>query len=94
MSLMITAKVQLLWTLDIINDNHDRKGFLKRLGFKIKQLRTEQDLSQADFGKEIDVEKSNVSRMESGRVNPRTYTLYKVAKALNISLSELLNFDE
>ena len=70
------------------------KVFLKRLGFKIKQLRTEQGLSQADFGIEIDVEKSNVSRMESGRVNTRAYTLYKVANALNISLSELLNFGE
>ena len=69
------------------------KVFLRKLGFKIKQLRTEQGLSQADLGIEIDVEKSNVSRLESGRVNPRTYTLYKVAKALKISLSDLLNVD-
>lgn len=70
------------------------KQFLKKLGLKIKQLRTDQELSQADFGLEIEVEKSNVSRMESGRVNPRIYTLYKVSKALNISLSDLLKIEE
>ncbi len=70
------------------------KVFLRRLGLKIKQIRTEQGLSQADFGIEIDVEKSNVSRMESGRVNTRAYTLYKVANALNIPLSDLLNLDQ
>lgn len=69
------------------------KVFLKKLGFKIKQLRTEKGLSQAEFGFEIDVEKSNVSRLESGRVNPRTYTLYKVAKALQITLPDLLTIE-
>lgn len=66
---------------------------IRQLGFKIKQLRSEQGLSQADLGIEIDVEKSNISRLESGRVNPRTYTLYKVATALKITLSDLLNMD-
>lgn len=66
------------------------KVYLKKLGLKIKQLRTEKDISQFDLGVEINVEKSNISRMESGRVNPRIYTLYKVAQALDIPLSELV----
>jgi len=70
------------------------KALLKKLGLRIKQLRTEQGISQSDFGLEINVEKSNVSRMESGKVNPRYYTLYRVAKALNMSLSDLLKIDE
>jgi putative transcriptional regulator len=67
------------------------KVALKKLGLKIKQLRTEKGLSQLALGIEIDVEKSNISRMESGRVNVRFYTLFKVAKALNIDLSELVD---
>ena len=69
------------------------KVFLKKLGLKIKQIRTEKGLSQMDFGLEIEVEKSNVSRIESGRVNPRIYTLVKIAKALEIPLTELVKVE-
>jgi putative transcriptional regulator len=70
------------------------KELLKRLGLRIKQLRTEKGLSQADLGIEIDVEKSNVSRMESGKFNTKIITLFKVAKALNITLSELVKIEK
>jgi transcriptional regulator with XRE-family HTH domain len=69
------------------------KVLLKKIGLKIKQLRTEKGVSQLALGVEIDVEKSNISRMESGRVNPRIFTLYKVANALEIPLADLLSLD-
>jgi transcriptional regulator with XRE-family HTH domain len=67
------------------------KQLLKKIGLRIKQLRTEKGLSQADFGLEINVEKSNVSRMESGRFNTKIHTLYRVAEAFELSLSDLLD---
>lgn len=70
------------------------KELLKKLGLKIKQLRTEKGLSQLDLGDEINVEKSNVSRMESGKFNTKILTLFKVAKALDLSLSELLKIEK
>ncbi|MCB0715327.1 MAG: helix-turn-helix transcriptional regulator [Chitinophagaceae bacterium] len=70
------------------------KQFLKKIGLRIKQLRTENGLSQREFGYMIDVEKSNVSRLESGRFNTKIYTLFKVAEALELSLSELLEFEK
>ena len=69
------------------------KQFLVKLDIRIKQLRTDQDLSQNAFGNEIEMEKSNVSRLESGKVNPRVATLLKVAKALQIRLSDLLDLE-
>lgn len=63
---------------------------LKRIGLRIKQLRTDEGWSQAEFGDKIDVEKSNVSRLESGRFNTKIYTLHNVAKAFKLSLSKLL----
>ena len=69
------------------------KQLLKKLALKIKQLRTAKGLSQNQFGLEIEMEKSNVSRLESGEVNPRIGTLNKVAKALDISLSELVDVE-
>ena len=70
------------------------KELLKRVGLRIKQLRTEKGLSQADLGIEIDVEKSNVSRMESGKFNTKILTLFKVAKALDLTLPELLKIEK
>ncbi|MBO9620004.1 MAG: helix-turn-helix transcriptional regulator [Niabella sp.] len=69
------------------------KQLLKKLGLKIKQLRTEKGWSQNAFGLEINMEKSNVSRLEAGNVNPKFGTLFRVAKALEISLSDLVHLD-
>lgn len=69
------------------------KQLLQKLGMKIKQLRTEKGISQNTFGFDIEMEKSNVSRLESGKTNPRISTLFRVSKALNISLAELLKLD-
>ena len=70
------------------------KEILKRLGLRIKQLRTQKGMSQADLGIEIDVEKSNISRMESGKFNTKILTLFKVAKALDLTLPELLKIEK
>jgi len=67
------------------------KQLLKKIGLRIKQLRAENGLSQKEFGYKIDVEKSNVSRLEAGIFNTKIYTLYRVAEAFDISLSELLD---
>ncbi|MGJ7031440.1 helix-turn-helix domain-containing protein [Niabella hirudinis] len=64
---------------------------LKKLGLKIKQLRTDKGMSQSEFGLEIQMEKSNVSRMEAGNHNLKIGTLLRVANALEISLPELVD---
>jgi transcriptional regulator with XRE-family HTH domain len=70
------------------------KQLLKKIGLRIKQLRTEKGLSQRELGYEIDVEKSNISRLEAGIFNTKVFTLYKVAEALDLPLSELLKIEK
>jgi len=76
--------------------------FLKKIGERIRQVREEKGITQDNLGiamsmdrprtvKEYD--KSNVSRLESGKTNPRIFTLYRVSVALNIPLSELVQID-
>lgn len=67
------------------------KAFLLKIGKRIKELRIASGISQQELAGEIDYEKSNMSRLESGRVNPKIATLYKVAKALKISVTELVD---
>ena len=49
---------------------------------------------QQDLAAKCNFEKSNMSRLEAGRVNPTLSTLEKVAKALEVTLVELFNFQE
>jgi transcriptional regulator with XRE-family HTH domain len=75
---------------------------LKKIGDRIRQVREEKGITQDNLGiamsmdrphtiKEYD--KSNVSRLESGKTNPRIFTLYRVSEALGVSLPELLKVD-
>ncbi len=40
-----------------------------------------------------DFEKSNMARIEKGNTNPTYKTLYKISKALSISIKDLVNID-
>jgi len=52
-------------------------------------------LEKSDLQKIVGVfDTTNVSRLESGRTNPTLYNLYRIAEALEISLSELLDISE
>ena len=62
------------------------------VGKQIQKLRDSKGLSQQDLAAKCNFEKSNMSRLEAGRVNPTLSTLEKVAKALDVSLVELFNF--
>ncbi len=65
----------------------------KKVANRIKELRIQRGMSQLEFAVALDYEKSNTSRLESGKVNPRITTLYKVASVLEISLQELLTIE-
>lgn len=60
---------------------------------RIKELRLKNNLSQQELAALLDYEKSNMSRLESGKVDAKISTYYKVAQALGITLSELLDVE-
>ena len=63
---------------------------LQKIGQRIKDIRIKKGMSQIELAVELDYEKSNMSRLESGRVNPTISTLNKVSQALGVSLKELV----
>lgn len=63
------------------------------VGKNIQKLRELKGISQQDLAAKCNFEKSNMSRLEAGRVNPTLSTLEKVANALEINLVELFNFN-
>ena len=62
------------------------------LAKRIRQLREERNISQSDFGAMCNLEKSNMSRIESGTISPTIYTLYRIAIKLEVELAELFIF--
>jgi len=64
------------------------------LGQKIKKIRLEKKMSQIALATEINIEKSNMSRIEAGRTNPTYLTLYKIAIALGVNVSFLVDLDK
>jgi len=64
--------------------------FQKRLGARVRELRTERKYSQEAFADACGLHRTHQSLLERGRLNMKINTLRKVAHVLKISLSELL----
>lgn len=71
----------------------DDKEFLIKLGNKIVELRTEKGLRQIDLSDLIGIEDSALRRIEKGRVNSSINMLRKIAKALNVNISDLVKLE-
>jgi transcriptional regulator with XRE-family HTH domain len=63
-----------------------------KVGKQIQKVRESKGMSQQDLAAKCNFEKSNMSRLEAGRVNPTLATLEKVAKALEVPIVELFSF--
>lgn len=66
---------------------------LWKLGQRIKQLRESKKITQEAIAFNLDTDRANISRLESGRVNPKFTTLVNVAKELDVSLQKLLDIE-
>lgn len=61
-----------------------------RLGRKLSALREERGLSQTQLADTAEIGRAHLSQIENGAVAARIDTLYAIAGALELSLSELL----
>ncbi len=61
------------------------------LGNKIKQLRLDKKLTQAELGKIIGISASTIGMYEQNRRDPDTITLSKIAEFFNVSADYLLD---
>lgn len=72
----------------------EKSDLLKNVGKRVQEIRISKGLTQVDLVGKIDgeIDTTNISRIESGRTNPTIFTLYRISKALDVNLIELLNF--
>jgi len=63
----------------------------KIISENIKKLRNKLGLMQDDLAKKADIKYTTLMKVESGTVNkPSVQTMAKIAKALGVSIEELL----
>ncbi|OYT12494.1 MAG: transcriptional regulator [Bacteroidetes bacterium 4572_112] len=96
------------YTLDKVTDKYigkvgteERDSFeqelkLELLGEAIKKARKDRNLTQAQLGEMVGVQKSQISKIENNLTDARFETILKVFRALNAKINfhvELLNQD-
>ena len=62
----------------------------KKLGQNIKRIRLSRKMSQGDICRKLDMDRSYMSAIESGKKNITLGVLEKLANALNVSVDQLL----
>lgn len=68
------------------------KEIIKQIGDNIRQLRLERHLSQFQLQVDANVAKNQIGRIERGEHVPNIISLIKIAKALEVDISKLLDF--
>jgi transcriptional regulator with XRE-family HTH domain len=67
--------------------------YLKLLGKRVFELRSEKGWTQAELAEKIKTQHTQVRRIEKGQVNSTINMLRKLAKAFNKKVSELVNIE-
>ena len=62
----------------------------QRLGKQLQQLRTKRGLTQEQLAVNVGVSRTFVTRLELGQYDPTLSTLVRLAKALRVSVTDLL----
>lgn len=68
------------------------KEILLKLASKISYERKLRNLSQEKLAELAGVNMRSISMIENGSTNVKFLTLYKIANAFNIEISDLINF--
>ena len=62
----------------------------KKLGENIRRIRKEKGMTQIELCQKLEVDRAYMSNVENGNKNPTLATIEKIAKALSVSLNELI----
>lgn len=71
--------------------NLDDQQFLRRLGTRVREQRLARGLSQLDLGRKCDLHRTFIGSIERGERNVSILNLRLIAKALRVTLSNLLS---
>jgi transcriptional regulator with XRE-family HTH domain len=62
----------------------------QKLGENIRRIRIDKKMSQIDLCNKLKFDRAYMSNVENGNKNPTLATIERIAKALNVSLEDLV----
>jgi len=63
----------------------------KKIGQRIIDLRSQKGWSQSDLARACNKDRQAIEKIENGKVNPTIFSLFEISKALQVSLSTLVD---
>ena len=61
-----------------------------KLGKNLKRIRTVKGITQGDIVRKLGLGRGFISNIENGKANPTLSTITKIAKAIGVSVGELM----
>ena len=74
--------------------NEDYSVINKKIALKVKFERLKKNLSQEELALEAGLSRNAIWKIETGRVSPTVETLDKIAKALGLDFSTLVDISK
>ena len=71
----------------------NNKEFLKKIGLKLKVIRSIKGMSQDDIVNKVDIDKSYYSKVERGLANPSLIYMKNLADIFDVKLEDLININ-
>lgn len=72
----------------------EKDKFLIQLGLRIRHIRKQKGMTQQHLSNVSDIEKANLSRIESGITNPTVLTLLKISNAFDVTVIDLFDHSQ
>lgn len=76
-----------------MKDHMDNEGILRSLGLRLREARNKAGLSVSALARIADVSRRYLTDAEAGRANPSLLVIASLARALEVPLASLVNFD-
>lgn len=73
---------------------NDEEKFIISFGKLIKKVRIEKKFSQEMLANDADIPINQIGRIERAEISTSLITIYKIAKALEIPVKDLFDFDD
>lgn len=66
-----------------------KEEFCTRVGFRVRELRLEKQLTIEKLALDTGIEYTQLSRIELGRINTSIYQIYRISKTLDIPIQQI-----
>lgn len=74
-------------------ENESKKELLLKFGENLRKARESKGFTQAQLANELNVEISQISRIERGLINTSVTTIYNISTVLKVDISDLFKLE-